>query len=319
MGSVWGREVSTSISDRGATRTECLRRYYEPEHWNRGKRGDSLPCRMMEAETEESESPNRDTDPRDARSPNPLVRGLVWLHVQLTWAVCRLCWGVRVRGIEHMPTSGAALVVSNHPSYLDPMLIVTIGIRRRWRLVRFMAWDKLFKLPVIGAMLRTYGAFPVNVEKPGRESYQRLLEVLKSGQMGGIFPEGGRSPNDVMGKWKPGALRAALATGVPVLPVTVIGARQVWPDTGWLPGLFRRVEVVIHPARSLEQICERLADEPEKAWLVRVEETLQREVGAPLLARLRRRRAEELRAYRRATPAGVARKRGQDSIRATWV
>lgn len=249
---------------------------------------------------------HNDTDqpanPRDARGHNAFTHVLRVIHLWITWGKMRIFWRCQVTGHQHIPATGPALVVSNHPSYLDPMFIVTVGIRFRWRLVRFMAWDKLFKIPLIGFILRAYGAWGVNLERPGREPYERLVRTLRSGQLAGIFPEGGRSLGDTMGDWKPGALRAALAAGVPVLPVTMLGAGRAWPVGAWFPRIFRRVDVVVHRLMRLEEIAERREGEPEKVWLGRAEAALRDIINAPMVRALRDRKAEMLRAFRRATP-----------------
>jgi 1-acyl-sn-glycerol-3-phosphate acyltransferase len=214
----------------------------------------------------------------------------------------RLFWRCQVTGHHHIPATGPALVVSNHPSYLDPMFIVCMGIRFRWRLVRFMAWDKLFRIPFVGFILRSYGAWAVNLERPGRAPYEQLVRTLRSGQMAGIFPEGGRSQGDIMGDWKPGALRAALAADVPVLPVTMLGAGRAWPIGAWFPRIWRRVDVVVHPIMRLNQIVARQDGEPEKAWLGRAEAALRDIINRPMVRALRDRKAGMLRAFRQATP-----------------
>ena len=61
---------------------------------------------------------------------------------------------IRVSGAEHLPASGAAIVAANHPTYLDPAFLM-VGLRRP---IRFMAWEKPFRIPLLGAMMRAYGA-----------------------------------------------------------------------------------------------------------------------------------------------------------------
>ena len=64
-------------------------------------------------------------------------------------------------GEENVPGEGGALVCSNHPSYLDPILL-SLPVKRP---IRFMAWDALFRVPVIGSLVRLFGAFPVDTRK----------------------------------------------------------------------------------------------------------------------------------------------------------
>lgn len=195
----------------------------------------------------------------------------------------RLFTWLKVEGEENMPREGAVLVVSNHPSYLDPPLLVGLGQLTFERPISLMAWDKLFKIPLVGPLMRFYRAFPVNVDHPGREPYEMLLRELKRGGLAGIFPEGGRSRDDLVGAWKPGALRAAAATDATIVPISVVGARDVWPAGALIPRLFRRIRVVIHPPRKLADLF--TANElemPLKGRLSLAEERLRTEINAPM-------------------------------------
>ena len=75
----------------------------------------------------------------------------------LLHAVFRLLFTLEYYGEENVPERGPVIIAGNHPSYLDPVL-VTLPLERR---VFFMAWDRLFKVPVLGALMRGFGAFPV--------------------------------------------------------------------------------------------------------------------------------------------------------------
>ena len=74
--------------------------------------------------------------------------------------LCRVWFKAEFRGVENIPARGACLITPNHASYADPIWI-TVPIRRR---VYYMAWDKPFKIPVLGLLMRVFGAFPVSLE-----------------------------------------------------------------------------------------------------------------------------------------------------------
>src|SRR5687768_10199789 len=93
-------------------------------------------------------------------------------------------------GEQHVPARGPAVVAANHPSYLDPILL-SLHVKRP---IRFMAWDKLFKVPLLGALMRAFGAFPVDTRPGhGREAYEKARGLLAAGEVVGLFPEGRRS------------------------------------------------------------------------------------------------------------------------------
>jgi 1-acyl-sn-glycerol-3-phosphate acyltransferase len=136
-------------------------------------------------------------------------------------------------GEERIPAIGGAVVAANHPSYLDPILL-SLQVSRP---IRFMAWDALFKVPLIGALLRLFGAFPVDVGRgKGREAYAKAKALVESGEVVGIFPEGKRSRTAWMEvSLREGAARLAWETGKPLVPATIAGAYRAWPHFQALP------------------------------------------------------------------------------------
>jgi 1-acyl-sn-glycerol-3-phosphate acyltransferase len=136
-------------------------------------------------------------------------------------------------GEEKIPASGPAVIAANHPSYLDPILL---GLQVR-RPIHFMAWDALFKVPLMGALMRVFDAFPVDVRKgKGREAYEKAKGLLRSGEVVGIFPEGKRSRTGWLEPaLREGAARLSWETGAPLIPATIAGAYRAWPHFQSLP------------------------------------------------------------------------------------
>lgn len=148
-------------------------------------------------------------------------------------ALFRLLFTYDCLGEEKLPASGPAVVAANHPSYLDPILLSLQASRP----IRFMAWDALFHVPLLGRFLRAFGAFPVDVRTGrGREAYGRARTLVEQGEIVGIFPEGRRSQTGWLEpSLREGAARLAWETGVPLFPATIAGAYRAWPHFRLLP------------------------------------------------------------------------------------
>lgn len=142
------------------------------------------------------------------------------------------------------------LVCANHQSFFDPFWI-GFPIQRK---MRFMAWDAATRWFLVGSFIRALGAFPVNIERGGKDAYKTSVGWLKNGGTLVLFPEGSRSNRD--GKlldFKSGAVRIALQAGVPILPVTVRGGNRVWAQDMKTPRL-ARVEIEYHPLFELPPV-----------------------------------------------------------------
>jgi 1-acyl-sn-glycerol-3-phosphate acyltransferase len=146
-------------------------------------------------------------------------------------------------GVENVPDEGAMIVAPNHVSYLDPIW-VSIPFARP---LRYMTWDKMTGLPFLGWLMRTYGAFPVNIESPSgdRTALRQSLKHLRAGGGLMIFPEGARTRDGKLMPFKPGVIRLALDTGVPIVPVTIIGGYEAYPPHHVFPRP-HRMKVVYH-------------------------------------------------------------------------
>ena len=143
----------------------------------------------------------------------------------------RAYFGIRFEGVEHIPASGPVLIVPNHVTYADPVLI-TIPVRRR---VHFMAWNVLFTVPGLSWLIRRLRAFPVEIESADPRATREAVRLLQAGEAVMIFPEGGRSADGRLQRFKPGAFRLACSLGVPLLPVTITGGYESWPPGAILP------------------------------------------------------------------------------------
>ena len=162
-------------------------------------------------------------------------------------AVCRAYFRLELRGTEHIPHDGGLVIVPNHQTFADPPL-VTIPVRRP---VYYMAWSRLFDIPVFSRLIRLLRAFPVDIESRDARATREAVRLLQGGAALMIFPEGERTTDGQVQRFKPGAFRLAVSLGVPVLPVTIVGGHRAWPPGRMLPRP-APITVTYHPPLSAD-------------------------------------------------------------------
>lgn len=151
------------------------------------------------------------------------------------------------RGGDLIPKSGAAIVVCNHLSYLDP-LTFTHFLYNNGRAPRYLGKRAVFDLPLIGRVLRGAGQIPVDREsKDAVQSLEHAIAVLKAGHLLGVYPEGTltRDENLWPMKAKTGVARLALLTDVPIIICASWGTQRVIPRYSNRIKLFPRSTVSI--------------------------------------------------------------------------
>lgn len=130
-------------------------------------------------------------------------------------------WRMRVSGTENVPSSGPLIVACNHVSYLDPPALGTACPRQ----LRYMAKAELFAIPVLGPLIASFGAYPVDRRGSAAAAIRRSVEVLRKGGAIGIFPEGTRNLSGRIEAHRGVALLASLGNA-PVVPACVTGSRN---------------------------------------------------------------------------------------------
>jgi 1-acyl-sn-glycerol-3-phosphate acyltransferase len=140
-----------------------------------------------------------------------------------------------VEGLENVPRQGAALVVANHCSNLDPLFVGWAVGHRTNRLVHFMAKEEMRRWPVVGFLARNAGVFFVRRGEGDRGAQRIALQLLEAGSMVGVFPEGTRSRDGQLREARAGAALLAMRTGVPVLPVGIAGTHGIFPGRSRWP------------------------------------------------------------------------------------
>lgn len=145
---------------------------------------------------------------------------LYYLGKYLFFIYFKIINRVAIHGKENIPKDGSILLCSNHIHNLDPPLVGTTFPRP----VRFMAKAELFKIPVLGKLVKWVHAFPVRRGMSDRQAIRQGLEVLKTNQVLGIFPEGTRSKTGELRKGLAGVGFFALKSKAYVTPAAVIGS-----------------------------------------------------------------------------------------------
>ena len=151
------------------------------------------------------------------------------------------------RGAEKLPKRGPAIVVCNHLSYLDP-LTFSHFLYNNGRAPRYLGKESVFRIPVIGWVIKAAGQIPVNREsKDAIKGYEHAIAVLKAGHLLGVYPEGTLTRDADLWpmKGKTGVARLALQTGVPIYPCASWGPQRVIPPYGKRIKLFPRTKVSV--------------------------------------------------------------------------
>ncbi len=147
------------------------------------------------------------------------------------WSVAPLVFRLRAFGCEHLPARSAYLLVSNHQSFLDPVLIA-LATRRE---IAFMARESLFRSLPFRILISAFDAFPVRPGRADLTAVRTAVTRLRAGQLVGLFPEGTRTRDGSLAHFHPGFGMIAERAGVPIVPVAIEGAYDAWPRSQLLP------------------------------------------------------------------------------------
>nr|WP_191313640.1 lysophospholipid acyltransferase family protein [Amycolatopsis bullii] len=181
--------------------------------------------------------------------------------IEVVWQFLVQTTRFRVRGSHHIPKTGGVLVASNHLSFADPTTLTAFCLAAG-RVPRYLAKASLWKLPVVGRVMRSGRHIPVyRGAATAAEAYRELVASVRAGECVAIFPEGTFS-NDPDGwpmRGKTGVVRAALETGAPVIPVANWGTHHLLPSTAKFPRGWPRktVELVAGQPVDLSDLRDR--------------------------------------------------------------
>jgi len=157
--------------------------------------------------------------------------------------ISKFAWRIHTTGLEHVPSSGPAILAPNHVSFLDSPLLM-FSLPRRITYVgkaEYMDdWKTKYLFPAVGM---------IPIDRGGGSASQRALDaaagVLERGELFGIFPEGTRSRDGILHRGHTGPARLALRTGAPIIPVGMKGTRDIQPPDAKMPKIFQPCEVNI--------------------------------------------------------------------------
>lgn len=196
---------------------------------------------------------------------NALVATYIFLIVPeyllrfVAWVASRLVYRFRVDGDEHIPTEGAAILVANHVSFIDAVLLMAASPRP----IRFIMDHQIFRIPVLGWMFRLAKAIPIAPQKVDAAVYERAFaearRVLDDGDLLCIFPEGAITKDGTLQPFKGGVMKVLETHPVPVVPIAL---KNLWGSffsrvergramvRPFRRGLFSRVTLVAGPAEA---------------------------------------------------------------------
>jgi 1-acyl-sn-glycerol-3-phosphate acyltransferase len=176
-----------------------------------------------------------------------------WLIYRASRGICRLLFTVfydyKAYGVRNVPKHGGVLMVSNHESYLDPVIV---GLHVP-RIMAFMAKSELFENRHFGWYIRQLHAFPVRQGKGDIGAMRLTIEKLQEGDILNIFPEGSRSEDGKLQKVQNGAALVIRKAGVPVVPAIIEGSYECWPRKQKLPRT-GRIRVIYGPPMILHDL-----------------------------------------------------------------
>ena len=183
-------------------------------------------------------TPARDTGPEHGREVPTGTgghRGFGRCLYDCLWVLCRTLavslFGFRVRFAEPLPRHGGLLVLSSHQSHLDSLLLGLATDRRLSSLAR----STLYRFKPFGAVITALDAVPIDREASPVAGMKAVIRRLEAGAAVIIFPEGTRTGDGRLGEIKSGFAIIARRSGVPIVPVAIVGAYECWPRTARCP------------------------------------------------------------------------------------
>lgn len=176
---------------------------------------------MIEPPDLETPLPELRPSTRDPTEPSTFW----WLCNAIARIIMTFCFDLKVHGRQNVPKKGGVLMVSNHQSYLDPVLM---GCYLR-RPMSYLAKSDLFKNKYFRWLIVSLGAFPIKLGAGDVGAMREMIRRLKQGHLLSMFPEGSRTGDGELLPIEAGASLIIRRVDVPVVPCIIIGSFQAWP------------------------------------------------------------------------------------------
>ena len=184
-----------------------------------------------------------------------------WLQApakRMTTPFMRMLWNIDVRGLEHIPRSGPALLTPNHVSFIDSVFVIALMPRRTLAVGKsdYMdSWTSRYLFPAGGM---------IPIDRSGGAASQVALDQaamsLEQGDLFLIYPEGTRTRDGYLHKGRTGAARLALRTGAPIIPIGIRGTDRIQPPDRTMPRLRERCSIRIGQPIDVSRYAKRVDD-----------------------------------------------------------
>jgi len=167
-----------------------------------------------------------DLDQRNFATPDPIRTTLFWRFCRTVARVFTiLTFDFKSYGVKNVPKTGGALMISNHQSYLDPVLL---GVNLP-RPLSYLAKSELFRNRFLSWLITSLRAFPVRQGKGDKAAIEETIRRLREGHMLNIFPEGTRTEDGEIAPIQRGAALVVRRANVPIVPAVIHGSFDAWP------------------------------------------------------------------------------------------
>jgi 1-acyl-sn-glycerol-3-phosphate acyltransferase len=182
---------------------------------------------------------------------------IYWFLTRLLYIFYSVCCRIVHVDVEKVPKKGAAILASNHVSYYDPFA-VGVGFYRK---LHYIAKEELFK-EWQGPLITALAAFPVRRGHSDRKALKMAVDLLKDGELIGIFPEGTRSSDGEVKEAEPGMALISIMSGAPIIPVAIVGSWKTLVRK--FPPKFKRIMVKYGDPISEDQFAGSKKERMEK-------------------------------------------------------